>query len=142
MNDDVDKCPDVAGPASNNGCPELPKVSAEINKMVSSTGNISFSSGSTKLSAKSSASLSNIIKIMKDDQGLKLKLKGHTDDTEKDENMQISQGRAEAVKAYLVSKGISEDRITVEGFGATTPIGDNTTAGRTKNRRVELEVTY
>jgi len=142
VNDDVDKCPDVAGPASNNGCPEIPKVSAEVNKMVSSTGNISFSAGSTKLSAKSTASLSNIIKIMKDDPGLKLKLKGYTDDTEKDDNMQISEGRANAVKAYLVSKGISEDRITVEGFGSTTPIGDNTTAGRTKNRRVELEVTY
>jgi outer membrane protein OmpA-like peptidoglycan-associated protein len=137
VNDDVDKCPDVAGPASNNGCPEVPQVSSQVNKMVSSTGNISFSEGSTKLSVKSGASLNNIIKIMKDDTKLKLKLEGHADKAEKDEDMKISEGRASAVKTYLVSKGISEDRITVEGFGGTMPIGDNA-----KNRRVELKVTY
>ncbi|MES1217565.1 MAG: OmpA family protein [Bacteroidota bacterium] len=142
VNDDVDKCPDVAGPASNDGCPEVPKVSDEINKKLSATGNISFSTGSTKLSAKSSASLNNIIKFMQDDQGLKLKLEGHSDKAEKDDDMKISEGRAAAVKAYIVSKGISEDRITIEGFGSTMPIGDNTAAGQAKNRRVELKVTY
>jgi outer membrane protein OmpA-like peptidoglycan-associated protein len=47
------------------------------------------------------------------------------------------------VKAYLVSKGITEDRITVEGYGDTMPVGDNSSAaGRTKNRRVEIKVNY
>jgi outer membrane protein OmpA-like peptidoglycan-associated protein len=79
---------------------------------------------------------------MQDDPGLKLELEGHTDNAEKDDDMKISEGRAAAVKAYIVSKGISEDRITIQGFGNTTPIGDNTTAGQAKNRRVELKVTY
>jgi len=55
----------------------------------------------------------------------------------------LSESRATAIKTYLVSKGISADRIEIEGFGSTTPIADNNTAaGRTKNRRVEIKITY
>jgi OmpA-OmpF porin, OOP family len=47
------------------------------------------------------------------------------------------------MKAYLVSKGINEDRIKSEGFGETQPVADNgTAAGRTKNRRVEIKIEY
>jgi outer membrane protein OmpA-like peptidoglycan-associated protein len=57
--------------------------------------------------------------------------------------MTLSQNRAEAVKAYLVSKGISEDRISVEGFGEDQPIAENTTAaGRKKNARIEIKLDY
>ncbi|HLD63859.1 MAG TPA: OmpA family protein [Candidatus Peribacteraceae bacterium] len=51
----------------------------------------------------------------------------------------ISERRAESVKAYLVKKGISADRITAKGEGAANPVGDNATKeGRAKNRRVEI----
>ena len=65
---------------------------------------------------------------------------GHTDNVGGAKyNMQLSLGRAEAVKAYLVSKGISAGRITTKGFGFTKPIADNSTAeGRAKNRRIEF----
>jgi outer membrane protein OmpA-like peptidoglycan-associated protein len=71
---------------------------------------------------------------------VKIKIEGHTDNEEKDAD-NLSEQRADAVKAYLVSKGISVDRITVAGSGSTMPIGDNNTnAGRTKNRRVEIKI--
>jgi OOP family OmpA-OmpF porin len=67
---------------------------------------------------------------------------GHTDSVgSKEYNQKLSVRRAEAVKAYLVSKGIEPNRIYTEGKGLTQPIADNRTAeGRAKNRRVEIEV--
>jgi len=79
---------------------------------------------------------------MKDYPELKLKIEGHTDNVEKNAET-LSEQRAAAVKTYLVSKGISADRIEVEGVGSTMPISDNnTTTGRAKNRRVDIKVTY
>ena len=67
---------------------------------------------------------------------------GHTDNIgTKEYNQKLSVRRAEAVKAYLVSKGIEPNRIYTEGKGMAQPIADNrTAAGRAKNRRVEIEV--
>jgi OOP family OmpA-OmpF porin len=67
---------------------------------------------------------------------------GHTDNIGTHEyNMALSQRRANAVKQYLVSKGIEANRIYTEGKGKTQPVADNRTAeGRQKNRRVEIEV--
>ncbi len=67
---------------------------------------------------------------------------GHTDSIGGDAyNQKLSVRRAEAVKAYLVSKGIEPNRIYTEGKGKSQPIADNrTAAGRAKNRRVEIEV--
>ncbi|WP_137920450.1 outer membrane protein OmpA [Hydrogenophaga sp. 2FB] len=67
---------------------------------------------------------------------------GHTDSTgAAGYNQKLSNRRAEAVKAYLVSKGIESNRIYTEGKGLTQPVADNKTKeGRAKNRRVEVEV--
>jgi OOP family OmpA-OmpF porin len=67
---------------------------------------------------------------------------GHTDSVGSDAyNQKLSLRRAEAVKAYLVSKGIEANRIYTEGKGKKQPVADNKTAdGRAKNRRVEIEV--
>ena len=67
---------------------------------------------------------------------------GHTDSVGSDAyNQKLSVRRAEAVKAYLVSKGIAKDRVYTEGKGEKQPVADNKTKeGRAKNRRVEIEV--
>lgn len=67
---------------------------------------------------------------------------GHTDSVGSDAyNQRLSVRRAEAVKAYLVSKGIEQNRVYTEGKGEKQPVADNKTSeGRAKNRRVEIEV--
>lgn len=67
---------------------------------------------------------------------------GHTDATGADGyNQKLSVKRAEAVKAYLVTKGIEKNRVYTEGKGEAQPVADNKTReGRSKNRRVEIEV--
>ena len=67
---------------------------------------------------------------------------GHTDSVGSDAyNQKLSVKRSEAVKAYLVSKGIEKNRVYTEGKGEKQPVADNkSSAGRAKNRRVEIEV--
>ena len=67
---------------------------------------------------------------------------GHTDSTGPSSyNQRLSVRRAEAVKAYMVSKGVDADRIFTEGKGEDSPVADNSSrSGRAKNRRVEVEV--
>jgi OOP family OmpA-OmpF porin len=74
---------------------------------------------------------------------LNVDIKGYTDSTGSAAyNLKLSQRRAEAVKAYLVSKGITSANLTAKGYGKADPIASNNIAeGRALNRRVEFEVT-
>ena len=80
---------------------------------------------------------------MKSNPEYSLSIVGHTDNVGSDEyNQKLSEDRAEAVKSYLVKKGVGEISITAEGKGESEPIADNNTSeGRDKNRRVVFSVT-
>jgi len=78
---------------------------------------------------------------MKEHPELRALVQGHTDSIGSEAyNMKLSERRANAVKDFMVSRGVSASRITTKGFGKTKPIADNKTAeGRAKNRRVEVD---
>ncbi len=140
VNDEEDKCPNEAGPASNFGCPVIaPEVIEKVNLAAK---NIFFATGSSKLLAKSYSSLNNVVKILQDNPSYKVDIEGHTDTTgTAEKNHVLSHDRADAVKAYLITKGIDESRIKTEGFGFDRPIASNkTAAGKAKNRRVEMKL--
>ena len=140
VNDEEDKCINEKGPASNYGCPVIDvKIIERINKAAQ---NVFFSTGSSKLLAKSFSKLNDVVTILKDNPTYRVNIDGHTDNTGKaDKNQTLSEARAASVKAYLVSKGIDESRLTSTGYGQDKPVADNkTAAGRAKNRRVEMTV--
>ncbi|MBS1928591.1 MAG: OmpA family protein [Chitinophagaceae bacterium] len=140
VNDEEDKCPNRPGPASNQGCPEISKE--VIQKVNYAAKNVFFASGSFKLLPKSFKSLDEVVKLMKEDDLLRLQIDGHTDSQgNKEKNQTLSENRAKAVMDYLVGKGIPDSRIKSAGYGDSKPIADNkTAAGRAKNRRVEISV--
>jgi len=132
----------MAGPASNKGCPEIKE---EVKKKIEvAAQKIYFATGSAKLLATSNASLNEISKILLEDQDLKLDISGHTDNTGKaDKNQVLSESRAKSVYDYLLKKGVDEARLRSTGLGQDQPIADNkTAAGRSKNRRVEMQLHY
>ncbi len=133
--DDEDRCPDVAGPVSNFGCPRLEEMNFNAK-------NVTFVSGSSKLTAQATKELDELVVIMNKYSSIGINVDGHTDNTGvAAKNMALSQQRAEAVKAYLVSKGIDGGRLVATGFGQDKPIADNkTAAGRANNRRVEFSI--
>lgn len=140
--DKDDNCPKVAGTVANKGCPEIKE---EVKKVINvAFKNLQFTSAKSVILKTSYPSLDQLAKVMADDMDLKLKVSGHTDNIgNKDANLKLSQERAEAVKKYLINKGINTERITTEGFGDTKPIGDNKTKqGRELNRRVEMLISY
>jgi len=142
INDEEDKCPDVKGVASQQGCPEISQE--VIRKVEYAAKNIYFNTGSSKLLSRSFKPLNEVVDILKQNTDLSLSIDGHTDNTGPSAfNQSLSQKRAEAVKAYMISKGISAGRLTAAGYGQDQPVADNNTAaGRQQNRRVELKLNY
>ncbi|MDO9376016.1 MAG: OmpA family protein [Ferruginibacter sp.] len=140
VNDEEDKCPSEVGPSSNFGCPIIEQ--AIIQKVNKAAENIFFATGSSKLLAKSFPLLNGVVTILKDNPTYRVDLDGHTDNVGTAvKNQQLSEARANSVKAFLKSKGVDESRIVATGFGFDNPVADNkTAAGRAKNRRIEIKL--
>jgi outer membrane protein OmpA-like peptidoglycan-associated protein len=142
INDEEDKCPAVAGVKENNGCPQIKQ---EVKtKVALAAKNIFFGFASADIVEKSLSSLDEVITVMQQSPGMKLKIEAHADNKGSfSRNIYWSEQRAKAVADYMISKGIAAERILYKGYGDSQPIADNATEeGRAKNRRVELKVYY
>ena len=117
------------------------KYADEITSEVSSKSySIQFQTGSANIKPESYKMLDEIFESAVVAEGLKLGVYGYTDNSGSDAvNIPLSEKRANAVKAYLMQKGLTDNRIEAKGFGAAKPIADNSTEmGRSQNRRVEI----
>jgi outer membrane protein OmpA-like peptidoglycan-associated protein len=110
--------------------------------LIVNMSDVLFDSGKYTLKPGAREKLAKIGGIILAHQGLKLEVEGHTDSVGSDEyNQKLSEQRANSVRDYLVSQGVTGDSITAIGLGKTGPVTDNTTAaGRQQNRRVEMVV--
>ena len=138
--DKDDKCPDVAGTVANQGCPE---VTEEVQKQLNDYARtILFDTGKSSIKAESTSVMVDIIQILKEYPTAKFTVEGHTDSVGSAKlNQSLSESRALSVKEFLVDKGIDAFRLSSVGYGEDKPIAtNNTRAGRTQNRRVEINL--
>lgn len=135
--DKDDKCPAQAGVQAEAGC--LPEAAQAFNGVIKG---ITFANGRADVLRRSHKTLDAAVEVLTAHPSLHVMIEGHTDNRGvPEENMTLSQQRAEAVKAYLVEKGIAAERIQAKGYGDTKPVGDNATGrGRAENRRTEFKI--
>lgn len=137
--DHLDECPDEPGPASNKGCPLAEEVIEAISFNAQS---VLFETSSSTIKRTSYRNLDEIVTIMNQYPDTRFTVYGFTDITGSEEfNLQLSKDRARSVANYLIEKGVEASRLIVDGFGIQNPIAPNDTSeGRTKNRRVEIRL--
>ena len=111
-------------------------------KIATLAKSINFETGKDILRKDSYDELDQVMVFINEYPEVNFKIEGHTDNVgDEAKNLDLSKKRAEAVKNYLISTGVSKDKLKSDGFGATKPIADNASAGgRAKNRRVDITV--
>jgi OOP family OmpA-OmpF porin len=128
--DSIDQCPDTPRGAKVNsvGCWVLNDVLFDIDKSV--------------IRPEAYPVLDQVVEVFEKNPDIRVEVQGHTDSTASAKyNQGLSERRAAAIKAYLVSHGVASQRLKTRGFGLTKPVADNSTVeGRQLNRRVELRV--
>jgi OOP family OmpA-OmpF porin len=134
--------PPVAAPAPATPAPAPAPAPVPTSEKVSYSADAFFDFDKAVLKPAGKASLDDLVSKLKDINLEVIIAVGHTDSVGTDAyNQKLSVRRAEAVKAYLQSKGVEANRVYTEGKGEKQPVADNkTAAGRAKNRRVEIEV--
>ncbi|GHN00098.1 hypothetical protein WSM22_15870 [Cytophagales bacterium WSM2-2] len=120
---------------------DLLLVPIEVGETVK-LNNVFFDTGLSKLKQESFPELDRLIIILKDNPSITIQLEGHTDNIGNPDKLQkLSEDRVESVKEYLVSHGITDNRISGMGFGATKPVAlGNTAEDLRQNRRVEFKI--
>jgi OOP family OmpA-OmpF porin len=153
--DAQDKCPTQPetknGYQDEDGCPD--EVPAKIKQFTGVIQGINFKVNDAALLPASNVVLDKAIAVLKEFGDLRIEIQGHTDDQPMGkggkyaDNQALSQARAETVKAYFVSHGIDDGRITARGYGDTVPVvdpkglkGGKLNGARAKNRRVEFKL--
>jgi OmpA-OmpF porin, OOP family len=137
-----DACPTVAAPRTGPrpGCPAAAQLTA---KSIALGEALRFRAGSSELEKESEALLAEVVTILRQNPSIvRLAVDGHTDDRGAEQtNLALSRGRAMAVVRWLNEHGIDARRTEARGFGPRQPIaGNDTEAGRAKNRRVEFVI--
>ena len=149
--DAEDECPNAEGPADGEpaGCPLEETIQVSEDKVTVETVEgkeeltdvVFFAYGRIHLKRSARPILNQIVKLLERDATIeKLRIIGHTDSSgTEDANLKLSQWRADAVRAYLLKRGISPSRVEAVGVGSDSPVASNASKeGRIKNRRVEF----
>ena len=104
--------------------------------------NVHFDFGKATLRPDSFAELEELVSYLKNKDHIRVEIAGHTDNVGKDaDNLALSQQRADAIRNYLLKKGIAPARVIAKGYGATEPVAENDTdEGRQQNRRTEVRI--
>ncbi|WP_263260923.1 OmpA family protein [Pseudomonas sp. RIT-PI-S] len=152
-----DRCPGTPPrtPVSHNGCP-LPAVPAPAPAAVeapppppkeevitlSDAGDVLFEFDKSNLTAEAQSQLTALLDRLKAADVVSVKVEGHTDSMGTDRyNQGLSERRAASVVTFLVEHGVSQAKLSSQGYGESRPVADNDTSeGRAQNRRVELHL--
>ncbi len=143
--DTDDKCPNKAenfnGFQDEDGCPDQSAESEKLRKGEKLVfPDVTFESGKATLTLNAMKVLDRIVESMKSNPDIEIEIRGFTDSVgSAGTNLNLSQRRSEAVKDYMVNKGIAFNRLRAIGYGEANPIASNSTRdGRAKNRRIEF----
>lgn len=143
--DALDACIDEPGLASNGGCPARTKQLVRITRRsLVITQKIFFMTGKATINKRSFPLLDQVAKVIREHQDIvHITIEGHTDSRGKPaSNRKLSRARAEAVRAFVVTRGLDPARLDAVGYGPDRPTDTNKTPrGRENNRRVEFNFT-
>ncbi len=139
--DNVDKCPDEPGPPPD-GCPRKYSLVEVKRDRIEIKQQVHFATRKYKVLKDSYKLLNQVVQVLTDYPKMRVRIEGHTDNIGGDRfNLKLSQQRADAVRNYLIAKGIAPDRLEAVGYGLTRPVASNKTAkGRAQNRRTEFHI--
>jgi len=142
--DSQDKCPNEPetknGFEDDDGCPDT--IPDAVKKFTGVIRGIEFENGKADIRAVSAPILEQAASVLVKYPTLKVMIVGHSDNVGGHEaNVELSRRRADAVKYYMMQRGVEPDRIETRGEGPDSPIADNgTRAGRQANRRIEFQI--
>lgn len=133
--DAADQCPDTPPgiKVDAKGCPV---------SQVAVFKSVQFMTASAQLTDDAKATLDGVAKAINEQPNLSVEIGGHTDNVGNAAfNQKLSEQRAESVRQYLISKGVSPGRLKSHGYGSSQPVASNdSAAGRAENRRVEFKI--
>ncbi|AGC43124.1 kelch domain-containing protein [Myxococcus stipitatus DSM 14675] len=140
--DGEDKCPSEKGTAENQGCPAPVKKPVQEEKLSLSGRRVTFPVGLAVIEGEGARVLDEVVEMLKSRPDVAIRVEGHTDNTGPETlNQELSQSRAEAVRSYLIQRGINGSRLEARGYGPSRPVASNDTPeGRSANRRVDFVI--
>lgn len=140
--DHTDECPLIAGTTTGKGCPDL--TSETLQTVASASQALQFAPGKSVIPASAHGQLDEVARLLIANPEYHLRISAHSGAEGDDlKNLALTQEQANAVKHYLIAKGVANERLTALGFGETQPVADmNTKEGNARNKRVELEIRF